>query len=247
MEFIKNIHEKKLKLGLKINPQYGYTNSEQYYEEALKYITPDKKGVIPFNPYDMKNIDIFLKLFKSPLENMGVDFFWNDYNDSDKNKLYLMNYYMYKDSLKSNKRSITLSRNSTYDGHLFNILYSGRTLINWNTLRMLPFYNLNSANIGISFWSHDVGGSIGGIEDSDLYLRSIEFGVFSPIFRFNTEKGKYFKREPWKWDVVTERIAIDYLRLRHKLIPYIYTEAYNYAKNVTPIIKPFYYNNLMDD
>ena len=245
VEFIKKVHEKKVKLGLKINPQYGFSNSEQYYNEALKYITPDKKGIIPFNPYDMKNIDIFLKLFKSPLENMGVDFFWNDYNDSDKNKLYLMNYYMNKDNLKLNKRSLTLSRNSTYSGHLFNILYSGRTLINWNTLKMLPFYNLNSANIGISFWSHDVGGSIGGIEDSDLYLRSIEFGVFSPIFRFNTERGKYFKREPWKWDVVTERIASDYLRLRHKLIPYIYTEAYNYSKNGTPLIRPFYYNNLI--
>ena len=159
--------------------------------------------------------------------------------------MYLMNYYMKKDNSKYNKRSLVLSRNSTFDGHLFNILYSGRTLIDWNTLKMLPFYNLNSANIGISFWSHDVGGSIGGIEDSDLYLRSIEFGVFSPIFRFNTERGKYFKREPWKWDVVTEKIANDYLRLRHKLIPYLYTEAYNYSKNGTPIIRPFYYNNLV--
>ena len=245
LDFINKVHEKNVKIGVKINPQYGFSNSEQYYEEAKKYIMPDKNGIIPFNPYDMKSIDIFLKIFKTPLESMGVDILWNDYFDSDKNKMYLVNYYMNKDNLKYNKRHILLSRNSTYDAHLFNVLYSGKTLINWNTLKMLPFYNLNSANIGVSFWSHDVGGSVGGIEDSDLYLRSIEFGVFSPIFRFNTEKGKYFKREPWKWDVVTESIATSYLQLRHKLIPYLYSEAYNYAKNGTPIIRPFYYNNLI--
>ena len=244
-EFIKNVHAKKIKLGLKINPQYGFSKSEQYYDELLKYLTPDKNGILPFNPYDMKSVDVYLKLLKTPLETMGVDLLWNDYYDKDRNKMYLVNYYMNKDNVKYNKRSLFLSRNGTFDAHLFNVLYSGKTLINWNTLKMLPFYNLNSANIGVSFWSHDVGGSIGGIEDSDLYLRSIEFGVFSPIFRFNTERGKYFKREPWKWDVVTERIAIDYLRLRHKLIPYIYSEAYNYSKNGTPIIRPFYYNNLI--
>ena len=245
VEFIKKVHERGKKIGLKINPQYGFGPNEQYYDEVKKYLSPDKNGIIPFNPYSMKDIDVFLKIFKTPLEMMGIDFFWNDFFDNDKNKLYLVNYYLTKDNLKNNKRSLILSRNSTYSAHLFNVLYSGRTIISWDTLRMLPFYNLNSANIGVSFWSHDVGGSIGGVEDSDLYLRSVELGVFSPIFRFNTESGKYFKREPWKWDVVTESIAIDYMKLRHKLIPYIYTEAYNYSKKGTPIIRPFYYNNMV--
>ncbi len=245
VEFIKNVHAKKIKIGVKINPQNGFGPNDQYYEEAKKYITPNANGIIPFNPYDMKNIDIFLKLFKYPLDAMGVDLLWNDYFDNDKDKLYLVNYYLSKDNSKYNKRSLILSRNSTYSAHLFNVLYSGKNLIDWNTIKMLPFYNLSSANIGVSFWSHDVGGSVGGIEDSDLYLRSIQLGVFSPIFRFNTEKGKYFKREPWKWDVVTKEIATNYMKLRHKLIPYIYTEAYNYSKKGTPIIRPFYYNNLL--
>ena len=155
-----------------------------------------------------------------------------------------MNYYMYLDRTRFNKRDIILSRNSTYNAHLSNILYSGRNVIDWNTLKILPFYNLNSANIGVSWWSHDIAGSIGGIEDSDFYLRSLQFGVFSPILRFNTVKGNYYKREPWKWDVVTNSIASDYLRLRHKLIPYIYSEAYKYHKNANFLIQPFYYYNI---
>lgn len=62
--------------------------------------------------------------------------------------------------------------------------------------------------------------------------------------RFHGARGPYYKREPWLWDVKTENIAAEYLRLRHRLIPYLYTEAYNYTKAGTPLIQPFYYNYL---
>ena len=245
LEFLKRMHDKGLKIGVKVNPQYGFYPVDTYYNEALKYLKADENGIIPFNPYDMRNIDVFLKLFIHPLENSGVDIIWNDYYENDVNKMYLMNYYMHKDHLKDNKRDLILMRNGTYQSHLYNVLYSGRNYIDWNTLKVLPFFNITNANLGISFWSHDVAGSISGIEDNDFYLRSIQYGVFSPILRFSTEKGNYFKREPWKWDVVTESIACDYLRLRHKLIPYLYSEAYNYHKFGKLIVQPFYYYNLL--
>ena len=243
-EFISKVHEKGIKLGVKINPQYGFYPFENYFEMASKYLPVNKNGFIDFNPYDMKNIDLLLKIFVHPLEQSGVDIIWNDYFDTDKNKLYLMNYYLHKDNVLRNVRDIVLSRNSTYASHMYNVMYSGRTQISWDTLKILPKINLTASNIGASFYSHDVGGSEGGIEDSDFYLRSIQFGVFSPILRFNVQKGEYFKRAPWKWDVVTDSIASDYLRLRHRLIPYIYSEAYRYHKEGKVLIQPFYYYKL---
>ena len=67
--------------------------------------------------------------------------------------------------------------------------------------------------------------------------------------RFNVEAGRYYKREPWKWDIVTNNIATYYLQLRHKLIPYIYSEAYQYHKDGDCLVKPLYYTNvsLYDD
>lgn len=50
------------------------------------------------------------------------------------------------------------------------------------------------------------------------------------------------KREPWRWDVKTESIVVRYLQLRHRLIPYLYTEAYNYYNDAKLFIKPFYYD-----
>ena len=48
-----------------------------------------------------------------------------------------------------------------------------------------------------------------GTEDNELYLRSLQLGVFSPILKFGSDDGKYYKREPWRWDVKTYRIVKD--------------------------------------
>jgi alpha-glucosidase (family GH31 glycosyl hydrolase) len=243
-ELIQMVHDRDIKLGLKINPGYGFYPMDQYYETAKQYIATDENGVIKFNPWDARTMDLYLKLFIHPLKAKGIDLFWNDYNVERNEDLYILNDYMAKDMRGDGKRPIMLSRNSGMAAHRYNVLYSGRNCIDWNTLKILPIYNSTSANLGVTWWSHDVGGSIGGIEDSDLYLRSIQLGVFSPILRFNTQKGKYFKREPWRWDVVTNNIATYYLQLRHRLIPYIYSEAYQYSKTGSTLIKPFYYTNL---
>ena len=246
---INEVHKRGIRMGLKINPEHGFYPFEDYFETASKYIEVNKHGFIDYNPLDARIMDLYLKLFIHPLESMGIDLFWNDFNSKDKNKLFLTTDYMYRDAIRNGERKVILSRNSTLASHRYPILYSGRTSIEWNTLKYLPFYNLNSANIGISWWSHDVAGCVGGIEDSDFYLRSIQFSVFSPIFRFNVEAGRYYKREPWKWDIVTNNIATYYLQLRHKLIPYLYSEAYYYHKEGRCLIKPLYYTKteLYDD
>ena len=66
--------------------------------------------------------------------------------------------------------------------------------------------------------------------------------MFSPILRFHSDKGKYYKREPWRWNVKTLEVIDNYLRLRHRLIPYLYTESYRYHKEYQPLIQPLYYN-----
>lgn len=246
---INEIKKRNIHFGLKINPYYGFYPFEDNFEVANQYINCNRQGFIDFNVLDARMMDLFLKIFVHPLESLGVDLFWNDYNSKDKNQLYYLQDLMYRDYLRNNKRPLLLMRNSTIAAHRYSILYSGKTCINWQTLKMLPFYNSNSANIGISWWSHDVAGSFNGIEDSDFYLRSLQFSVFSPILRFNVEEGRYYKREPWKWDIVTSNIATYYLQLRHKLIPYLYSEAYRYHKDGACLIKPLYYSkmSLYDD
>ena len=59
--------------------------------------------------------------------------------------------------------------------------------------------------------------------------------------RFHSAKGRYYKREPWRWDSKTFNIVGNYLRLRHRLTSYLYTEAYKYYKTGSMIFQPLYY------
>ena len=239
---INNLHDMNVKVGVKINPKDGIFSQETYFSEARKYIQLNKKGYIDFNPFAARFMDLYFKLFIHPLESLGIDLFWNDFDIlSNRHALFVLNDYMKKDMERSGKRSLILGRNANYAPHRYPILYSGHNVISFDVLKFLPLFNITATNIGVSYWSHDIGGSVGGFEDDELYIRSVQFGVFSPILRFNTESGTYYKREPWRWDIVTNSIITYYLRFRNQLIPYLYTEIYRYHKEGLPLLKPFYY------
>ena len=241
---IEQFHSRGIRVGLCIDPEAGIYPHELFYKQACVYLDIKDSRIIEFDPLNPKLIDILLKMFLHPLEAFGVDFFWNDYKGiKDINKLWSLNHYLYMDSKRNvAKRGMLLARNGIIAPHRYGILYGGSSEISWDSLRKLPFYYLNASNLGVSWWSHDVGGNHGGIEDGELYVRYLELSTFSPILRFHGARGPYYKKEPWLWDPQTENIAADYLRLRHRLIPYLYTEAYNYTKSGIPLIQPFYYN-----
>lgn len=243
VDMTKYLHSKGIRLGLSVNPTEGIYSIDDYYEKAKEYLPADKNGVIPFNIFDPKFVDVYLKLFIHPLDTLGADFFWLDhYDKKNHEELFLTKHYHFYDMMRNYKRRpMILGYNSLIAPHRYPVLYSGKTEVSWNTLKLIPFHNANAANNGVSWWSHDIGGYYKGIEDNELYTRFVQLGVFSPILKFGADNGKYYKREPWKWSIKTYSIVKDYLNLRHQLIPYLYTEAYKYYNEGTPVVQPIYY------
>lgn len=78
----------------------------------------------------------------------------------------------------------------------------------------------------LPYVSSDIGGH-NGVPNKDLYLRWIEFGCFSPIFRPHCTKDLPFYREPWNYDEETVDVFREYVNMRYHLMPYIYARAYN--------------------
>lgn len=237
------LESNKIKLGLTISPQLGINTQDTYYKEASDLIRSNSANV-KLMPFNFTTISFYFDKYISNLVNKGVDFFSLDYNNSkDLNNLWLLNHYHYTYlPTKTNKRGLILSRNSMIAPHRYPVIFSGFTKVNWETLNVLPYYNASSANMGISFVANPIGGYYNGIEDSELYMRYVQFGVFSPILILASDRGKYYKREPWRWSKLTLDVIADYLRLRHRLIPYIYSEAYVYHKTGAPLVQPLYYN-----
>lgn len=242
-ELTNNLHDKGIYLGLSINPMEGISPDEIAYSRFKEHIKYEEDGIIPFNVYNNDIINAYFDEFIKPLYEIGTDFFWIDYNnENNKQMLRLLNRYHYEDFNRlHNKRGLILSRNGGIASHNYPILYSGQTVVSWKTLDLLPEFNSKASNIGISYWSHDIGGYKQGVEDPELYMRYVQFGTFSPILRFSSDTSHYYKREPWLWDVKTYLVAKEYLQLRHRLIPYIYTECFKYSKTGLPLIQPIYY------
>ncbi len=247
-EFTKYMHDNHIRVGLNIDGSEGIDNTNDGYEKMCEDLKIEKGQVIPFKVLNKELILSYFNNLINPLYELGVDFFWID--SKDEVVCRVLNYYHFNDYKKfADRRGMILSRNGGRASHLYPVQYSGETKVGWDTLKYLPYFNSTASNIGLSFWSHDVGGFKGGIEDSELYLRYVELSTFSGIFRFSAKRGMYYKREPWRWDMKTFTIVKDYCKLRHRLIPYIYTESYKYHKNCLPLIEPlyYYYPELVDE
>lgn len=250
-DLVNRIHALGIRLGVNINPMEGIYPIEAYYQAALNYLQPTPDGVIPFNVFDSKTVDVYLKVFIHPLDTFGIDFFWVDWYDKNRTEeLALLKHYHFYDMKRDYKRRpMVYGYNARVAAHRYPILYAGKSVVSWETLNNIPYFNGRAANIGVSWWSHDIGGYFNGIEDSELYERYIQLGTFSPILKLSADAGRFYKREPWRWEIKTYATAREYLLLRHRLIPYLYSEAYRYHKYGIPVIQPIYYQypDLYDD
>ncbi|MFN8395123.1 MAG: glycoside hydrolase family 31 protein [Bacteroidia bacterium] len=81
---------------------------------------------------------------------------------------------------------------------------------------------VNSLSLsGVFFAGYDVGGFVGE-PNPGLYARWMQLGAFSPFFRAHTMINSR-DAEPWAFGEEVEDIARNFIRLRYRLMPYIYT------------------------
>ncbi len=202
---------------------------------------------VPFDIADKKFIDVYFDKVLKPLEDMGVDFWWMDWQQGNTSKtegldpLWMLNHYHYINSRKNNKRGILFSRFSGYGSQRYPVGFSGDTYVTWESLDFQPYFTSSAANVGYGWWSHDIGGHTQGVRDDELMNRWTQFGVFSPIMRLHSTNSEFISREPWNYSYEKHQSMKKFMRLRCEMMPYLYTMNYRaYAKN-RPIVMPLYY------
>ena len=243
------LHDNGFKVTLNVHPSQGIRFFEAPYEEICKRLgkDPSTKEPIRFDPADPEFMRAYFEVLHHPLEKEGVDFWWIDWQQGTKTKipgldpLWALNHYHTLDSGKDGKRPLTLSRYSGLGSHRYPLGFSGDTICSWKSLRFQPYFTNSAANAGYTWWSHDIGGHMHGIQDDELYLRWLQYGVFSPINRLHSSNSDFMGKEPWKRSFAVNQISEKFLRLRHKLIPYLYTANYRTHTEGEPICMPMYY------
>ena len=80
-----------------------------------------------------------------------------------------------------------------------------------------------------------------GEHNGELFLRHAQFGVFSPINRYHSTSAPTLTKEPWFYKNGTGALLEEQMKLRHKLLPFLYTCAYKANKNAEMLMEPTYY------
>ncbi len=250
VQMLKQLHDEGLKVTLNLHPQQGVGAHEKAYKdmaEAMDFDTSNEDN-IPFEIENPKFIENYFTHLHHPLEKEGVDFWWMDWQQGNTSKvagldpLWMLNHFHYIDNCKNGNRGLMFSRYAGPGSHRYPTGFSGDTIMSWASLKFQPYFTLCASNIGYGWWSHDIGGHLWGIRDEELVTRWYQFGVFSPINRLHSANSRFQGKEPWKYNKISELSMKKFLKLRHELIPYLYTMNYRASAQGEPIVQPLYYN-----
>jgi alpha-glucosidase len=196
-----------------------------------------------------------------PLSDLGIDGWWPDQGDGLDAPSRLARIRMYfegQQQYRPNRRVFALHRNG-YAGmqRYAAFLWSGDVLSRWETLKTHVPVAINTGLSGVPFWGTDIGGFIPTDEyTGELYARWFQFAAFCPLFRSHGRDWKLHL--PWGWtageigypetpgygpDAATlhnpaiEPICKQYLELRYRLMPYLYTAVRETCQTGLPIMR----------
>ncbi len=260
--FIAKLHQRGLHTALNLHPSSGVRSHEQQYPEMAARLGVDPASGTPI-PFDWLNpgfLKAYFEVLHFPYEADGIDFWWMDWQQGsdyaaitgDGRKpqgplaitpLWMLNHMHYLAAQRNGGRPMIFSRFAGHGSQRYPIGFSGDTYITWESLRFQPYFTATASNIGYSWWSHDIGGHMGGYRDDELTVRWIQLGVFSPIFRLHSSDSPFLGREPWNYNRRAQMVIEDMMRLRHRLFPYLYTMCRRNAVDLLPLVRPMYHTH----
>jgi alpha-glucosidase len=108
-------------------------------------------------------------------------------------------------------------------------------------LRMLMSMGIT----GVAFTGMDVGGFLGE-PSPNLYARWMQAGAFIPYMR-NHKQINTKSSEPWTYGEEVLEISRNYIKLRYRLLPYIYSVFREASLTGMPVMRTLAINHAFDD
>jgi alpha-glucosidase (family GH31 glycosyl hydrolase) len=248
--FLSSLHERGMKVTLNVHPRDGIRAFEDGYRKAARSlgIDADTGQTVDFDPTRPRFVQSYFDLHHD-LERQGVDFWWLDWQQGGVthmrglDPLWMLNHLHYLDSGCEDRWPLTFSRYAGPGSHRYPIGFSGDTLVSWDSLKFQPYFTSTASNIGYGWWSHDIGGHMYGTRDEELEARWYQLGTFSPINRLHSSASSFNTKEPWHFHAEVRAVMNEALRLRHRLIPYLYTMNWRAAYEGAPLVEPMYWQH----
>ncbi|SFQ40900.1 alpha-xylosidase [Salibacterium halotolerans] len=258
---LKRLKEQGLKISVWINP-YIAQKSKLFHEGAengylLKKPNGDVwqwdlwqagQGIVDFTNPEAR------AWYRGKLEaliDMGVDSFKTDFGEriptdvvyhdgSDPYKMH--NYYaqMYnnvvfdllQEKLGKNE-AVLFARSATAGGQQFPVHWGGDCSANYESMGESLRGGLSLTSSGFGYWSHDIGG-FENTATPDVFKRWTAFGLLSSHSRLH---GSSSYRVPWLFDEEAVDVTRKFVKLKHKLMPYIFSGACETSSSGIPFMR----------
>jgi alpha-glucosidase len=142
--------------------------------------------------------------------------------------------------LKPNDRPFVITRAAYAGIQRYSTTWTGDNTATWESLELsIPMFQ----SLGLSgqpFIGADIGGFIGRT-NPELMTRWYEVGFLTPLCRNHAEIDSY-DHEPWRFGEYYEGIIRKYLKLRYRLLPFLYTALEEAHSTGVPMFRPLVLN-----
>lgn len=184
--------------------------------------------------------------FKGPLPD-DVKFFdenGNEYNHKEVHNVF--GHFMARatyDGIKeqTNTRPYVITRAAYIGTQKYSTFWTGDNCSLWSHLQMSIPQILSMGLSGFVFSGVDVGGFGGAYCPPELLCRWIECAIFMPLCRNHAALGTR-PQEPYRYSSEVQETYRKHVRLRYRLLPYLYDNFYKLEKNNLLPISPLSYH-----
>lgn len=138
--------------------------------------------------------------------------------------------------LSPNRRPFVITRSGWTGIQRYAAHWTADNRSDWASLRQTLPMVLNLGLSGVAFTGSDIGG-FEGFATGELFTRWLQMSIFFPFCRAHT----YFAspdQEPWSWGEPYLSINREAIRLRYRLLPYLYTALWQCTQTGLPIVRP---------
>lgn len=268
---LSRIKAKGLKICVWINPYIAQRSA--MFDEGIKrgYLLKTKDGGVwqtdmwqaGMGIVDFTNPDA-AKWYCDKLESlidMGVDYFKTDFGEripvkdivwhdgSDPVAMHNFYPYLYNKTVfellerRMGKGNACLFARSAAPGtQQFPVCWGGDCSASYVSMAETLRGGLSLSLCGFGFWSHDIGG-FEQTASPDLYKRWCAFGLLSTHSRLH---GSTSYRVPWLFDAEACEVLSHFVRLKCRLMPYIFAQAVIAHQEGIPVLRPMLFEFLSD-
>jgi alpha-D-xyloside xylohydrolase len=259
-KFIKELHDLNARFSISV-----WENLDKKSEVAKEYILKNlfisnSPWIDIYNPETQKT---HWNALNKNLFSLDVDSWWMDATEPENDALtgkqtyfglgdfYRLTYPLFVskavyDGQRNTdpKKRVAILTRSAFAGQqrYATINWSGDIGWSWDTYKRQIVAGLNYNLTGMPYWTTDIGGffrpgrgQYTNTKYHDILTRWFQWGVFNPIFRIH---GYQTETEPWKYGDTVENNMRSMMNLRYRLMPYIYSEAWQVSKKGSTIMRP---------